>query len=142
MYVVTDVSSHGRWTGENLFCAKGEGNMKHLALGLGILAVLFSLGLWSQAKVTRATEEVAQALEQGQVEKAKEQWDAHYGFLASFLEHRILDEVDQSFDELEHGEDVQKLIKLVRKIQKEDRLTYYNLLSCNVSKNLWKRLAG
>lgn len=116
--------------------------MKHLALGLGILAVLFSLGLWSQAKVTRATEEVAQALEQGQVEKAKEQWDAHYGFLASFLEHRILDEVDQSFDELEHGEDVQKLIKLVRKIQKEDRLTYYNLLSCNVSKNLWKRLAG
>ncbi len=114
--------------------------MKHLALGLGILAILFSLGVWSQITVHHATEEVAQALELGEAEKAKELWDSHYKHLASWLEHRSLNKIDQGFDDLKSLEDCQKLAKQVRRLQAEDRLTYYNLLSCNVYKMECERL--
>ncbi len=116
--------------------------MKHLALGLGILAILFTLGLWSQMTVHHATEEVAQALERGEAGKARELWDSHYKCLASWLEHRSLNEIDQGFDLLKSPEDCQNLAKTIRRLQDEDRLTNYNLLSCNVYKMGCKRLAG
>ncbi len=116
--------------------------MKHLALGVGILVLLFGLGLWSHTMVYHFTEEIAQTLEQGEAEKAREQWDSHYGFLASWLEHQSLDKIEEGFHEIKSPDDCRKLAEMVRGLQDEDSLTYYNVLSCNVYKNQTERLAG
>lgn len=123
--------------------------MKHLYLGLGILAVLLILGLLSLFLLTDRLESAALILNEayaqavkGRPQEAREtalhargRWEAMYGLTASLVDHGPLDEVNRAFAELEAQEEpgdlagtCRALSCLIRGIARREKPLYYNIL--------------
>ena len=89
--------------------------MKHLTLGIGILAVLLVLCLGASWTMDRTSDQVAALLESAweqadrenlqaaaeQVEAAHRTWEQHRGISASLVDHQRLEDIDQGFTDLQ-----------------------------------------
>ena len=115
--------------------------MKHLTLGIGILAVLLVLCLGASWTMDRTSDQVAALLESAwgqaerdnlqaaaeQVEAAHRTWEQHRGISASLVDHQRLEDIDQGFTDLqawfqlgEEAEFAQSCLALAQQINSQD----------------------
>lgn len=126
--------------------------MKHFWLGVGILAALLALGLWTQTGMDRVHLETAHSLQQASEESlqgdpsrgralanaARERWQAHWEQTAALVDHRLMDEIDGLFSQLQVYSRTDQtgrfaalcaqLASLLEVVAEENRLTWWNLL--------------
>lgn len=126
--------------------------MKHLALGIGILAALLALSLWAMATLDRTAGQVTELLESaweqassGSYDQAAEDanraqaiWEKSYGLAASMVDHERLDKISQGFTDLEAWDSLAQreefsrqclaLADLVCSMAEAEQPYYYNIL--------------
>ncbi len=123
--------------------------MKHLILGIAVLAVLLVLCLGATWTLDRTAEQVASLLESAwssetmeeaasQVAAAKKIWEEHRGLSASLVDHDRLEDVEEGFSDLqawlqqeEKSEFVRTCLALaqqVRTMAESEKPYYYNIL--------------
>jgi hypothetical protein len=121
-------------------------------LGIGLLVLFLTLGLWVTYAMDNVHSEIAQTLDTAAaqtlsgnlpegitlVQQAKEQWQAHWHGTASVADHAPMDEVDGLFAQLEvYGQAglstdfaayCARLSNLVAAVGEAHSLTWWNLL--------------
>ncbi len=126
--------------------------MKRLWLGIALLAIFLSLGLWVTKAMNNAHDPIAALLEEaseaalsGDLSKgislgseAKKQWESHRKATASVADHTPLEEIDRLFAEMEvYGQEEElphfaacckQLSTLVRSMGEAHSLTWWSLL--------------
>lgn len=126
--------------------------MKRLWIGIGLLAVILVMGLWSASRLrdihTGISEDLtnaAAAAQDGQwqqadklARQAQQKWRDSWNFSAAMADHTVLDEIDGFFAQAEvyrknrNGVDYAatcaRLANAVEALQEGHRLTWWNLL--------------
>ena len=126
--------------------------MGKLSLGVGLLAVLLGLGLWTGHAVEQLHGPVSQSLEQAaqaavwedaatayeRMTQAKAAWDACRDGVAAVADHAPMDEIESLFAQLENlrqqgqlskfGALCAKLSRLVQAMGEAHRLSWWNIL--------------
>ena len=127
--------------------------MKHLTLGLGLLAVLLAVGLlslWLTVQYLDDTERPLRSLtphlEAGDsyaalplIVESRTVWESHRGYFCSLFSHTELEEVEQCFAALaayaEQGELAElrdahtRLLAILEHLRDMDKPCYYNILT-------------
>lgn len=126
--------------------------MKHFWSGIGLLAVLLALGLWTSHAMESVHTPIANSLALAAEEtlsgdpdrgiaaarQARAQWERHRHATASVADHQPMEEADSLFAQMESfiaaGDVTQfaaccaRLSELVRAISEAHTLTWWNLL--------------
>lgn len=126
--------------------------MKHLALGIGILAALLALSLWAMGTLDRTASQVTDLLQTAweqasdgsydqaaaSARKAQAIWEKSFGLAASMVDHERLDKISQGFTDLEAWDSLAQreefsrqclaLAELVRSMAEAEQPYYYNIL--------------
>lgn len=126
--------------------------MKRIWLGLGILALFLTLGLWSSYGMQKLHTPLAHNLEKAaaaalsgdlaagkeQAQKAKMQWDDQWNPSAVLADHTPMDEIDGHFARMEvyaqtenteaFAATCQQLAKLITATAEAHSLTWWNIL--------------
>ena len=131
--------------------------MGKFSLGVGLLAVLLALGLWTGHAVDRLHGPVSRCLEQAAqaavredaqmsyalMEQAKAAWDACRDGIAAVADHAPMDEIESLFAQLENlrrqgqlsgfGALCAKLSRLVQAMAEAHQLSWWNILCLRIS---------
>ena len=114
-------------------------------IGIGIMAVLLGIGLYSAQAVEAIHEPIAAALEQAAretdpqlLEKAKQEWDSRWHGTAVLADHGPMDEIDSLFSQAQAYARAEKwgdfsafclrLAQLIRATADEHQPTWWNFL--------------
>ena len=82
--------------------------MQRLCIALALLALLIGGSIWSVRTVERTANDVAQALEGGEVEQAYRRWMDAQTQLGALLLHDELDEISRLFARVRAAQDGQR----------------------------------
>ena len=122
--------------------------MWRFLFGVGLLAALLGIGLYSAHAIEKGHAPIAQTLEQAAqasapeakilLEQAKEEWKRHWHGTAALSDHSPMDEIDSLFSQAqayaweEHMADFSafclRLAQLIRATADEHQLTWWNFL--------------
>ena len=126
--------------------------MKRLWIGIGLLAAILAVGLWTSAHMTEVHTEIADELTEAAraaqagawdraeelTREAQEDWKEGWNFSAALADHTVLDEVDGLFaqaevyrknrDAVAFAAVCAQLASSVRAIQEGHKLSLWNLL--------------
>lgn len=123
--------------------------MKRIWLGVGLLAFLLGLGVFTTWNMERIHAPLCQKLEQAgqtpdwnlaaaQGQAAQEQWEGSRRFTAGVAEHEDVDQIDSLFAQLEvyrsrgdvtaHAATCACLSQALTALREAQRLTWWNLL--------------
>lgn len=126
--------------------------MKHLYIGLGILAVVLAGSLCSLFAMRQNTGEMERLLEtawdhcqagsfeaaQASAQAAQKNWKTNYGLTASLIDHGPLEEINHSFAQMEACAQMQEwdefaqacksLLTMVQDLEEREQPLYYNIL--------------
>lgn len=126
--------------------------MKRIWIGAALLAIILVAGLWTgkrmeqtHTQVARQLRLCAEAAQAGQWDRAdalardaKDRWDEEWDFAAALVDHTVLDEIDNAFEQLRVFLDDRdplwgavlcaELAQMVETIQEAHQVTWRNLL--------------
>lgn len=126
--------------------------MKRFWVGVGLLGAMLILGIWTGQRMIRSPMPCAQDLEQAAAQamaedwtaagalsdRARETWEQNRKFSASVANHRVMDEIDALFRELEiyrareetaaYSAECMYLAERLRDLGNSFRLNLWNLL--------------
>ena len=126
--------------------------MKRLWIGIGLLAAILAVGLWTSLRlgtihtdISKKLTDSARSAQSGQWDRADElakaaedAWEESWNFSAALADHTVLDEIDGFFaqatlyrenrEALAYAATCARLSKAVEALQESHRLTWWNLL--------------
>ena len=119
--------------------------MSRFLIGLGLMGLLLSLGLYNAHAIEKSHEPIALTLEQAAreadprlLENARQAWDAHWHGTASVSDHAPMDEIDGLFAQLDAFREAElwgdfsacclRISRLVEAMAEAHSLSWWNLL--------------